>query len=366
MQRVRALRSNSTCKIAFVVADGIDAQGGIERMTAYLTRDLKRRYPEMPFVILKTRMSPGTWGQFSVPIAVLSFVHAIILHRIDIVHINMAPRGSTFRKMIYIFAARRLKKNVVVHLHGSGYDDFFQSLPSILRWLVRKCLSSSDKLIVLGDYWADFAGSQLRVPRDRICIVNNGVPEADRRADLTGTPPRMIFLGQLGTRKGVDILITSMVLLKTRNVDCQLTVGGGGDLEGFRKLAAEKGVGDRITFLGWVGEEAVHDLLVTSDVFVLPSRAENQPVAILEAMARGLPVVSTKIGAIPEQVLDGNSGYLVPPGDAEALADALAKLLTDPRRRQEFGNAAYALWQEKFSLSNTTDIVAGLYTEMVK
>ena len=97
---------------------------------------------------------------------------------------------------------------------------------------------------------------------------------------------------------------------------------------------------------------------------MLASRAENQPLAILEAMARSLPVVATNVGAIPEQVIDGETGLLVEPGDAVALAAALATLLRSPELRARYGEAGLKRFAALYSISSCAERFAALYRSL--
>lgn len=105
-------------------------------------------------------------------------------------------------------------------------------------------------------------------------------------------------------------------------------------------------------------------MLNRADIFVLPSRAENQPVSILEAMARGVPVVATRVGAIPEQIDDGASGLLVDPGNAEQLAAALEQLIISPEKREAFGAAGQARFTRDFSVAACAQRFAAMYRSL--
>jgi glycosyltransferase involved in cell wall biosynthesis len=100
-----------------------------------------------------------------------------------------------------------------------------------------------------------------------------------------------------------------------------ITMAGDGDIAGSRKRAQELGLLDRVTFTGWLDAEQVDDLLESSDVLVLPSYAEGLPMSVIEAFAHGVAVIATPVGAIPEIVIDGESGLLVPAGDTGALCE---------------------------------------------
>jgi glycosyltransferase involved in cell wall biosynthesis len=217
---------------------------------------------------------------------------------------------------------------------------------------------------VLGAHWRRFALETLRVPDERLLTVENGVPEPPALANPVHRPAHLVFAGTLGERKGVDVLLESLSLLDARTRHWRATLAGGGEVEGFRRRAEEIGIAAKLEFPGWLSETQVGALMASADLFVLPSRAENQPIAILEAMARGLPVVSTTVGAIPEQVRDGVSGLLVPPGDAAALALALGRLIEDPVERAAMGQAGRARFLQRYSIERCAEAFLSVYARM--
>jgi glycosyltransferase involved in cell wall biosynthesis len=128
-------------------------------------------------------------------------------------------------------------------------------------------------------------------------------------------------------------------------------------------MAATLGVAGRIEFLGWVDD--LSSVLSRWDVFVLPSLEEGFPLAALEAMATGLPVVASSVGGVPELVVDGKTGWLVPPGDVEALAARLHLLLSNPEQRLSMGAAAAVRVRDHFSLAQMTENFSRLYDELL-
>jgi glycosyltransferase involved in cell wall biosynthesis len=135
-------------------------------------------------------------------------------------------------------------------------------------------------------------------------------------------------------------------------------VGDGPD-----RTAVAAELGDAGELLG--ERDDVAEQLARADVFVLSSRSEGLPMAILEAMAAGLPVVATAVGGIPELVADGETGLLVPPGDADALAEALRRLVADPELRRRLGDAARTRVEERFSLAATRRAHVELYDRLL-
>ena len=131
-----------------------------------------------------------------------------------------------------------------------------------------------------------------------------------------------------------------------------------------RQLAASLGLAGVVHFLG--PRPDVPDLLNAMDIFVLPSYSEGMSLALLEAMAAGLPVIATAVGGTPEVVTDGENGLLIPPRDAEALAGALERLLADPALAQHLGANARAHVREHFSLDRLGREINRIYGELVK
>lgn len=164
----------------------------------------------------------------------------------------------------------------------------------------------------------------------RIAVISPGIAderlfEIRRQPSAIGAPLRVVCVGRLAEEKAVDVALRAFALLRVRDVQATLTVVGSGP-EGARlaELARTLGLSDEVSFTGHLDD--VIDALVEADVFLMTSRSENLPIALLEGMASGLPVVSTSVGGIPEVVHEGTTGKLVPVEDPEATALALEEL----------------------------------------
>ena len=361
------MRKQKGGSIAILVADGLEGKGGIERIMLYLTRELAVRHPQLDTFIQQTRFGDTQLVRHATtPLALAQFAARCFSGRVSLAHINVAPRGSTWRKLLFAGIARAAGVPVMLHLHGSGYDDYYASRSPAQQEQILQFFRTADGVVVLGDHWERFMRDTLGVDAGRITVVENGVPAPSGEATPAGAPPLIVFMGAVGERKGVDVLIPALGRVAASGVDFRARIGGNGDLDHFRALAGEMGIADRVEFLGWVGEEIVDRELRAADIFVLPSRAENQPVAIIEAMARGLPVVSTAIGAIPETVQDGTCGLIVPPAEVEPLAAALTTLARDAAMRQRMGQAGRARWQERYSIAAVADRMAARYRELIR
>jgi glycosyltransferase involved in cell wall biosynthesis len=197
---------------------------------------------------------------------------------------------------------------------------------------------------------SDFGRSQLMrlTPSDRwphIHVVRCGVdlqvyvPPAGHTT--SSGDPEILFVGRLLHSKGLPLLFDAMTELDRRGLKVRaMIVGDGPARQEFEGAARQLGLGGRVSFLGAVGQDGIRELYADADIFCLPSFAEGIPVVVMEAMAMGLPVVTTRIMGIPELVDDGTDGLLVPPGRVDPLVEALERLLRSPEERREMGRAA--------------------------
>lgn len=177
-------------------------------------------------------------------------------------------------------------------------------------------------------------------------------------------PATLLFVGRLEHEKHVDDLLRAFALLPTAR-GARLEVIGMGSLRSeLEALAAHLGLGDRVTFRGAVSDEDLLTAYQRATVFVMPGTAELQSLATLEAMAAGRPVVAADAMALPHLVAHGNNGYLVRPGDLQALADALGALLADPALRARMG-AAGLVKARRHELAGTLDAFEACYRQLL-
>jgi glycosyltransferase involved in cell wall biosynthesis len=343
-------------------------RGGIERQTLYLTRELAAAHPEVQVRALATRSTGnGRWRHLSTVLCAARLAAALLTWRPTLLHVNVAPRGSTYRKMLFVAIGRVIGgAPVALHLHGSGYDRFYESQPAVMRALIRAFFRRADMTVVMGRAWSDFVRMQLGVAPERIRMIDNGVPprRTSRRREPGDGPLRIVFLGEIGERKGVSTLLRALASPHLEGVPWRAVLAGPGELTRYRALRDALGLAGKAELPGWLNEDMVEQLLADADVLVLASRAENQPLSILEAMAHGIPVVATPVGAIPEQVENEVTGLLVPIDDDQALALALRRLGQSPPLRQRLGAAAEARHAQRYSTAAHAEAFAGLYTEV--
>ena len=190
---------------------------------------------------------------------------------------------------------------------------------------------------------------------DRLKIVHCGVdPARYAPGPSRGEKgPQVLFVGRLAAVKGVRVLIDAFARLASDHPTARLTlVGDGPDRAALELAVAKAGLTEQIEFTGYLSQDAVAETLANADIFALPSFAEGVPVALMEAMASQIPVLAPRVGGVAELVEDGVHGFVLPPGDVDALASALDNLLSDPGLRLKMGAEGRAKVESEFTQSS--------------
>ena len=331
---------------------GGTGQGGIDRVMGGLRTELERQGSAGLKVRFGATRGPGhiALSPFYLGGFLLRMLGLKAMGRLDVLHINLASAGSTYRKLQIARLARLLSIPYVLHLHGAEYREFWKDDQSRLSRDIRTMFEGAAHTMVLGKVWRDFVAARAPLAADRIVIVPNATARPSLPHVGGGERVHILFLGRIGDRKGVPQL--GDALARMRHLESwRATIGGDGHVEAARSKAAELGLADRVDLPGWVGPQRVAELIASADIMVLPSFAENLPMSIIEAMASGLAVVATPVGAVSDIVIDGETGLLVPVGDVDALTTALTRLVEDKPLRDRLGAAALQLHREKLDLT---------------
>ena len=282
-----------------------------------------------------------------------------------ICHIHTCSGLSYFLDCSLMLIARMAGVPVVLHIHSGRFDQFLDSLPSgllrLAQWLARRAAC----VVVLSDSWRQRLSR--RLPGASLHIIPNGVPmpptgpPTGRRLSPDGCV-RLLFLGNLCRSKGVWELIEAAKGLP--DYIHVIFVGGEADVGIWAAAEQAIRVGHlerKVSLVGPAQGDAKHQWFRDADIFVLPSHAEGLPVSMLEAMAAGLPVVVTPVGAIPEVISDGREGLIVPVGDVPALQTALLRLVKDKMLRTRLGAAAQQRCIAEFDIERSAQQYLDMY-----
>lgn len=235
-------------------------------------------------------------------------------------------------------------------------EDFLQNpdggmYVALIQWLQGMVLRNVDLVTTPSAYLRDVIVEAYGIRPDR-AVVNYNAAEETEAAPIEATPNSMqiVSTARLVPWKGIDGTIRAVALLKDRFPDIRFVVAGEGpELPRYKALASELGVSDRVEFLGRISRAETWHLRKCSALYVLNSTYEGLPHTALTSFAAGIPMVATDIPGTNEAVYNEESGLLVPVGDTEALASAIARLLTDEPLRRKLVAGGTKLLEEKFS-----------------
>ena len=259
----------------------------------------------------------------------------------------------------------------IATVHGKNY--YYK------RWhrrLAYRFVARHGRMVAVSEDCRRFLSDNVGVPLKNILTIYNGIPtegyqpSSSIRANIRSAlrvisdQPVIGTVGNLYPVKGQTFLLQAMSAIVRHRPDCWLIIAGRGDLEStLKREAKELGIERNVLFLGYRAD--VTELLQAMDVFVLPSLSEGLSLSILEAMAAGKPVVATAVGGNPEIILDGQTGYLVLPGNADALAEKILQLLEKPTHAREVGQRSRLHVMQEFSLSRMVNRYLLLYVELL-
>jgi glycosyltransferase involved in cell wall biosynthesis len=294
-------------------------------------------------------------GRWDVRNALLGVSAVVRLNRMlrgrrGIVYLPLSQSsGGVLRDSLLIRLAAARGWRVAAHLRGGEFPDFYARQPRPFRWWIRASLQRLTSLAVMG--------SSLRglfdglVSRQRIAVVPNGTPD-NFRAGFERSPDTVLFLSNLMARKGVIESVDTALKVLERHPTAIFRFVGTWRNDRFERQVRERAepAGDRIRFLPPATAEEKRRLLLTSSMLLFPPvEPEGHPRVVLEAIAAGLPVVTTDRGAIAETVIHGEGGFVLDEPDPDRLADRVLQLLDSAELRDRMGNAARDRYLAEFT-----------------
>lgn len=276
---------------------------------------------------------------------------ALIFQRPQLAYLAMTVKGGAFLKDTgVVFLIKLFRVPIVYHLHNKGVANCQHRWP--YRWIY-PCVFRNCRVILLSKHL--YPDVSRFVPENAVEICPNGLPDTAGRFSRqyeSGETPVILFLSNLIESKGVFILLEACALLKKRGVVFRAEfIGGEADVtaERFAQRVRELALMDEVAYLGRRYGADKAGAFEGADVFAFPTHYETFGLVNLEAMQYRLPIVTTPEGGIPDVVVDGENGFLVPQRDATALADKLETLLKNPELRQKMGEAGRKRYEAHFT-----------------
>jgi len=287
------------------------------------------------------------WRGARDPVGAWRFWRSLRTLRFSLVHLHFGGRSVCW------LARKATQAKIIRHLHGRILEP--QGLTPVYF-----SARGTDAVVAVSQAVASrVVGGPARVIYAGVALPPGDLPQRCPTSQIIiGTAGRLVEL------KGIEYLISAVATLRREFPALRVEIAGSGpQREKLEEAVAHAGLGEQVEFLGWIDDLA--SLLPRWDVFVMPSLEEGFPIAALDAMAAGLPVVATSVGGVPELIEDGKTGWLVPPRDAEALASRLRLLLCNTELRLHMGAAGYARVRDYFSAAPMTESFAQLYDELL-
>jgi glycosyltransferase involved in cell wall biosynthesis len=334
---------------------------------ATFTRDLLEfgRHPDFELLHLDTsdRRDAENIGKWDVQNVQLGFSHVAQLaasnlkSSVDFVYVPISQNVPAFlRDTLFILQSRMMLKKVVLHLHGGYFREFYQSAPAQQagQSLIRSVMNSAAAVVVLAQEFKPILKGI--VPEEKIFVVENGVPDLATASSTGSTSQKtLLYMSTLTRTKGILELLNALSLvLKTRR-DIHLKIAGNFSEDDLKTeavaLVEREQLQSHVQWVGNVSGSGKAEFLNSGDIFCLPTRYpyEGQPLAILEAMAAGLPILSTAHGAIASTVAD--CGKTIPKGASpQVLADAIEQMLSNSAELAACGVRARKRYEERYTV----------------
>jgi glycosyltransferase involved in cell wall biosynthesis len=346
----------------------LDATSGISNVVNNWIHSEISEYIELEYVSTLDEYVSGNYlAKIKNAIRSYTFFLRNCLGHVDIVHIHLSHGMSFYRKLIIFIMAKFFRHKVVVHLHGSSFREFYDNGPKMQKSLVRWMFRKANAVFVLSKSWKQFVDELSSSHKENTYIIYNGAiisqfPNEKKISDEIC----IAFMGRLGKRKGTYDLLQAFARVRDEFPTARLVLGGDGEIEEVTSFVESENMKDRVSVLGWVTGVQKIEVFTQSDIYILPSYNEGLPGSILEAMAARTAIISTPVGGIPEAVIDGYNGYLVAPGDVDALCDRLRRLCSDRELRVRMGNRSYERIKEKFDMDKIVHTVIETYGLVLK
>lgn len=298
----------------------------------------------------------------------LKILYIIIFMKIDIIHMHMSERGSFKRKYIVYNISRLFRKRVITHTHGAEFESYYKQSNKRNKKRIRKLLRGSDSIIVLGESWNNIILSI--EPSANTVILRNSVSLPTDIAQANNNKSiNILYLAVLIERKGILDLIKAsknvIEYLEKNKVKINFIIAGDGELrKKAENLVRSLNISQNFNFLGWINLKEKNDVLLNTDIFVLPSYNEGLPMSILEAMSFGIPILATDVGSISDAVISEENGYLIEAGNIIELERRLIEMISG-NKLNDMGMKSRKLTEQYFNIDSYFKDIKTLYYSII-
>lgn len=339
---------------------------GVSIMTQYLIESYLRDTFKICFLDISDRRKLSNLGQLDFRNISLAFYHFFKFIKIFLINnpkVIYIPFSQSFwgyiRDLFFLIPSRIFNKKILIHLHGSAFDDFYNSMNFLLKIITN--------YIFNGKVWGIVLGKKLKncfnnlIQEKKIFVIPNGIkPIMIRCEHYTNNQKeakniRILYLSNLRISKGFFSLLTIIPAIIKNHPNVHFTFAGEKtnnlDIQKANSFIYQNDLVKYIDMSGIVIGQEKEMLLLNSDIFVFPPiEKEGQPLVILEAMAAGLPIISSNIGTINEMIINGKNGFLISVGDSDALLKSISILIENKNLREKMGKESKKIFENFYSV----------------
>lgn len=277
----------------------------------------------------------------------------------DIVHIHTSEPPSAIRKCLFMWWSKLWKKKVIVHFHAFSPET---TINGKYQKVYKYLFSHANKVIVLSQLWEKYVNETFHLG-DKIQVIYNPctteiLPEKYTKQNI------ILYAGTVNARKGYTDMIKAFAKIAFQYPNWEIVFAGNGEIENGTTLAKELGIDSQTQFLGWISGKDKDKIFKEASIFCLPSYAEGFPMAVLDAWAYGLPVITTPVGGIPDIAKDGENVLLFQPGDCDKLAIQMDRMIKDNILRNHLTKQSIILSQTTFNIDTINKEIGILYKKI--
>jgi glycosyltransferase involved in cell wall biosynthesis len=347
-------QNHAGAAVVLFVAGFSDAAGGatggqVTAARTLLHSGLSKEYTLVPLCSTPPRLPPPSLPARAWLAARRAGRFVGLLRSCDVVLVFSSDGWSIAEKGLLCLLARLAGRGVLLRISG-GNIAIQAEAHALLRVWLRIVLKATNRLCTQGSYWSEYFRRRFSA---KVIEIPNGIalPDPGPEPRPASTFGRILFVGSIQEGKGVFELLDVLALLVPEHPGLTMTaIGGGIDEDRLRERASELGLRDNLEMTGWVSRQEVAAFYRQADVFLFPSHSEGLPNAVLEAMSHSLPVVVTAVGAMPDVIAHGDSGFLTEVGNVHAMAGHIRHLLRDRELADRVGRQGRMVVERNFDI----------------